>query len=105
MISRVKMTAAFAATLLITTAAAQTPAPATTEQRVESLLARMTLEEKLGQLIQYTASKEEIRDLAAKGSVGCIFSIGGAVETNALQRAAVDESRLKIPLLFANDVI
>ena len=78
---------------------------ASVDQRVESLIHQMTLEEKLGQLIQYTASQPDVRGLAAKGGVGCVFNSGGAAQTNALQRAAVEESRLKIPLLFAHDVI
>ncbi len=77
----------------------------TIDERVEELLSRMTIEEKLGQLLQYTPSRPEIRELVAKGSVGCVFGVGGATETNPLQRAAVEESRLKIPILFANDVI
>jgi beta-glucosidase len=91
-----------AAILVVAPLAAQT---ASRDQRLESLLRRMTLEEKLGQLIQYTGSQPDIRGLAARGGVGCVFNYSGAAQTNALQRAAVEESRLKIPLLFANDVI
>ncbi len=65
----------------------------------------MTLEEKLGQLIQYTNAQPDLRSLVTKGAVGCVFNLNGAAKTNALQHAAVDESRLKIPLLFAHDVI
>ncbi|HEV8658141.1 MAG TPA: glycoside hydrolase family 3 N-terminal domain-containing protein [Thermoanaerobaculia bacterium] len=75
------------------------------DERVERLLRRMTLQEKLGQLLQYTPSQPDIRELVASGGVGCAFNFGGAAETNALQRVAVEESRLKIPLLFAHDVI
>ena len=86
---------------LALSAAAQSP---TLDQRVDELLARMTLEEKLGQLLQYTPSPE-VRDRVAKGAVGSVFGIGSAREVNELQRAAVNETRLKIPLLIANDVI
>jgi len=88
--------------LFVAPLAAQAP---NLDERVEALLRRMTLEEKLGQLIQYTPSQPDIRALAAKGSVGCVFNYGSAAQTNALQRAAVEESRLKNPLLFAHDVI
>lgn len=98
---------ALAALLLVVPAAAQTPStlPPAIEQRLEKLLSQMTLEEKLGQLLQYTASQPEIGELARKGAVGCVFNLGGVAETNALQRKAFEESRLKIPLLFGHDVI
>ncbi len=80
-------------------------AGATVEERIETLLSQMTVEEKLGQLSQYTTGPENLHELIAKGEVGCVFNIGGAAETNELQRIAVEKSRLKIPLLIANDVI
>jgi beta-glucosidase len=83
------------------------------ERRVEALLKQMTLEEKVGQLVQYSAgdatgpASERIsfRDLIAKGQLGSLLNVTGAVETNALQRIAMTQSRLKIPLLFGLDVI
>jgi beta-glucosidase len=75
------------------------------DQRVEDLLAQMTLEEKLGQLIQHTGGHPDLKSLAEKGGVGCIFNVTGAATTNELQRAAMEKSRLKIPILFAHDVI
>jgi beta-glucosidase len=98
-----RIAAAVLTSFLACSALAQSPAA--TEQRVESLLAAMTLEEKLGQLIQYTASPKNLADRIAEGGVGCIFNYSGAAETNALQRIAVEKSRLKIPILFAHDVI
>jgi beta-glucosidase len=80
---------------------------------VDSLLAKMTLEEKLGQLVQYSGrwaqtgpdvpqgGDEEIR----AGRVGSFLNIHGAEPTCRIQRLAVEESRLGIPLLFAHDVI
>ena len=75
------------------------------DQRVDALLARMTLEEKLGQLIQITPPREGGPELLGKGGVGCIFNLGGAEQINELQRLNMEGSRLKIPILFAHDVI
>ncbi|MET1162377.1 MAG: glycoside hydrolase family 3 N-terminal domain-containing protein [Pseudoxanthomonas sp.] len=80
---------------------------------VEALLARMTLEEKLGQLNQppginndtgpkaKAAGTEQVR----KGQVGSFLGTQGVKQTCELQRVAVKESRLGIPLLFGFDVI
>lgn len=84
-----------------------------TESQVESLLKKMTLEEKIGQLVQYTAgvptgpgtSRADYRTLASQGGLGSVFNLTGAAETNALQKVAVEQSRLHIPLIFGLDVI
>ncbi len=80
---------------------------------IDALLARMTLEEKLGQLNQprglgndtgpaaQAASEAQI----GGGEVGSILGVDGARRTCELQRVAVQRSRLGIPLLFASDVI
>src|SRR5438128_3347347 len=70
----------------------------------------MTLEEKLGQLQQLDGEangnfRPEHRDLARKGVLGSTLNVRGAQKTNELQRIAIEESRLKIPLLFGFDVI
>ena len=80
------------------------------ERRVEALLARMTLEEKLGQLQQLDGHwdgryKDEQPGLARQGLIGSTLNVRGARATNELQRAAVEGSRLKIPLIFGFDVI
>lgn len=80
------------------------------EQRIEALLSRMTLEEKLGQLQQLDGHADgRLRDehlaLARKGLLGSTLNVRGAAHVNELQRAAVEGSRLKIPLIFAFDVI
>ena len=80
------------------------------EQRINALLARMTLEEKLGQLQQLDGEsngnfRPEHRDLVRKGLLGSTLNVRGAQRTNELQRIAVEESRLKIPLLYGFDVI
>ncbi|HEY7567139.1 MAG TPA: glycoside hydrolase family 3 N-terminal domain-containing protein, partial [Gemmatimonadaceae bacterium] len=83
------------------------------ERFVDSVLARLTLEEKLGQLNQVSglgnptgpggtpAGYEQIR----RGQVGSFLNVVGADTTRKIQRIAVEESRSHIPLLFALDVI
>jgi beta-glucosidase len=80
------------------------------ERRITALLARMTLEEKFGQLQQLDgeaggAYRQEHIELARKGLLGSTLNVRGAARVNELQRVAVEESRLKIPLIFAFDVI
>ncbi len=78
--------------------------------RADRLLAEMTLEEKLGQLNMIDAGAPPDgaaameRDIAA-GRIGSLFNAYGAAETNALQRLAVEQSRLRIPLIFGFDVL
>ena len=87
------------------TLAAQTPA---TERKITSLLARMTLEEKLGQLNQLSVDNQPTPEqlaLVRKGLVGSFFNLTGAAATRDAQRIAVTESRLRIPLIFGHDVI
>src|SRR5687768_5241199 len=84
--------------------------PADVEQRIDQLLERMTLEEKLGQLQQLDGEangnyRPEHIEMVRKGLLGSTLNVRGAARTNELQRAAVNESRLKIPLLFGFDVI
>ena len=80
------------------------------DQQINALIARMTLEEKLGQLQQLDGEangnyRPEHRDLVRKGLLGSTLNVRGAQRTNELQRIAVEESRLKIPVLFGFDVI
>lgn len=87
----------------------------TFDQKVDSVLSLMTLEEKVGQLVQFTSGtdtgtktpkpKEGHEDLIRQGKVGSFLNIFGADETKRLQKIAVEESRLKIPLIFGLDVI
>jgi beta-glucosidase len=73
------------------------------EGRVNSLLSKMTLDEKLQQ-IQLLADWQATDDEARKG-LGAVFSLTDPVKINHLQHVAVDESRLHIPILFAFDTI
>jgi beta-glucosidase len=73
----------------------------------------MTLEEKVGQLVQYSAGqptgpgtgRTDYKDMIGKGQIGALFNITKARDSNAFQRIAVEQSRLHIPLLFGLDVI
>ena len=81
--------------------------------RVEALLKKMTLDEKVGQLAQYTVeyatgpggSNLNYDEMVAKGQVGSLQGVVGAEATNRYQRIAMEKSRLHIPILFARDVI
>jgi beta-glucosidase len=80
------------------------------ENKVQELLARMTLAEKLGQLQQVEGTWEgdfrpEQIQLAREGLLGSTLFVHGAAHTIELQRVAMTESKLKIPILFAFDVI
>ncbi len=76
------------------------------DAKVEELLSKMTLDEKIGQLVQKIGVSEENEKLIRSGKVGSLL-IGtpGPEVTNRIQKIAVEETRLGIPLLFANDVI
>ncbi|HEX4164413.1 MAG TPA: beta-glucosidase BglX [Bryobacteraceae bacterium] len=95
------------------------------ERRVNELLGRMTLDEKIGQLVQYSASQApatgpttaalnvnppgpngvDSYQLAKAGKLGSMLNTVGQQVTNHFQHAAVDNTRLHIPLLFGADVI
>lgn len=75
------------------------------DRRVDSLLALMTLDEKVGQLVQYSGTSAERETLLRQGKIGSFLNIVGARATREVQRMAVEETRLKIPLIFGLDVI
>jgi beta-glucosidase len=83
------------------------------EEKVDSVLALMTLQEKVGQLTLYTSDMDqtgaflrpEYKEDIEKGEVGAIFNAYGAAYTRSLQEMAVKNTRLGIPLLFGYDVI
>src|SRR5882762_4941730 len=83
------------------------------EKKIAALLQKMTLEEKVGQLVQYSAGqptgpgtgRTDYDSMIRKGEVGALFNITTARQVNDYQRIAVEQSRLHIPLLFGLDVI
>jgi len=83
------------------------------EEKADSLLALMTLREKIGQLTLYTSDwdvtgptmRKGYQNDIKNGDVGAIFNAIGAAYTRQLQELAVENTRLKIPLLFGYDVI
>ena len=80
---------------------------AATEKKIDDLLSRMTLDEKIGQLNQlsgYGYAPAMVGQIQA-GAVGSILNETDAATVNKLQREAVENSRLGIPLVFARDVI
>ncbi|WP_139558365.1 glycoside hydrolase family 3 N-terminal domain-containing protein [Methylotetracoccus oryzae] len=82
------------------------------EADVDALLRRMTLEEKIGQLVQYSAGqptgpgtgRSDYEDMIGRGQIGSLLNVVDPAKINAYQRIAVEKSRLRIPLLFALDV-
>lgn len=86
------------------------------ESKIDSLLALMTPEEKAGQLTQFSGDwwsnsnrtstiKDEHRALIKQGKIRSFLNVYGSEVTIEVQRMAVEESRLRIPLLFGFDVI
>lgn len=77
------------------------------DQRVESLLEKMTLEEKIGQMNQLNFDNldDDLLNSVKKGNIGSLLNVWDATTVNKLQETAVKESRLGIPLLIARDVI
>lgn len=79
----------------------------TVDQRVEEILGRMTIEDKIGQLNQMDGRRdiEKIKQEVREGTLGSIMNIVDPAVTDELQRIAVEESPSHIPLLFARDVV
>lgn len=84
-----------------------------TEARIERLLQQMTLEEKAGQMTQFSVGtptgpgtgRSDYKQMVANGQVGSILNMTGAAQTNAMQKIAVEQSRLHIPIIFGLDII
>jgi beta-glucosidase len=81
--------------------------------RVESILKSMTLDEKVGQLVQYSAGqptgpgtgRTDYKDMIGRGEIGALLNVVSPSDINEYQRIAVEKSRLHIPLLFGLDVV
>jgi beta-glucosidase len=83
--------------------------------KVDALLKKMTLDEKIGQLVQFSAGfatgpgsegkNQRFDELVEKGQVGSFLNVVGADATNHYQHIAMEKSRLHIPLIFGLDVI
>jgi len=105
-------------TALVLNATAQIKKPISAEEAkmntfITNLMAKMTVDEKIGQLNlpssgDITTGQANSSDIGKKiknGQVGGLFNIKGVDKIKAVQKVAVEESRLKIPLLFGMDVI
>src|ERR1035437_270454 len=83
--------------------------PADLEVRISRLLARMTLDEKIGQMSQSTSMKtplsDQIKDEIRRGRWGSFLNAGSPADRAEAQRIALRQGRLSIPLLFGRDVI
>jgi beta-glucosidase len=83
------------------------------DARIESLLHSMTLEEKIGQLVHYSAGqptgpgtgRTDYKEMIALGQIGALLNVIDTPLINEYQRLAVEKSQLHIPLLFGLDVI
>jgi beta-glucosidase len=83
------------------------------DARVESILRTMTVEEKVGQLVQYSAGqptgpgtgRTDYGDMIARGQIGSLFNVVDPQEINKYQKIAMEKARLHIPILFGLDVI
>lgn len=83
------------------------------DAKVESVLRSMTLDEKVGQLVQYSAGqatgpgtgRTDYEDMIALGQIGALLNVVDPHEINRYQRIAIEKSPLHIPLLFGLDVV
>src|SRR5580693_4352256 len=115
----VRKSASFAAVVFLSMTtlrmlfAEPSPADPKMEPFVSSLLAGMTLEEKIGQLnllstgfdVTGPVASKNVEQTVRRGLAGGVFNLYTPARVRALQKVAVEESRLHIPLLFGYDVI
>ncbi len=96
-----------------TALAQQSSQDARMNQFIDNLMSKMTLREKIGQLnlpvtgdiVTGQAKSSDIAGKIARGEVGGLFNLKGVDKIREVQRIAVEQSRLKIPLIFGMDVI
>lgn len=77
------------------------------EKEINALLSKMTLDEKIGQMNQlsYYETNDQLLTQIKKGGIGSLLNIIDPVEVNKVQKAAMENSRLGIPLIIGRDVI
>jgi beta-glucosidase len=113
-----RLASAFALLLvLVALPRAQSLVNSETERKIDALIAKMTIEEKVGQLNQYSSAfdvtgpppsagaQRVMYDQIRQGLVGSVLNVTGAEATRRMQQLAVENSRLKIPLMFGLDVV
>ena len=109
-----RKTSALLAAVLIGTAAVQAQkSPQDMDRFIDGLMKKMTLEEKIGQLNlpvsgEITTGQAKSSDVAKKiekGLVGGLFNLKGVERIRDVQKLAVENSRLGIPLIFGMDVV
>ena len=94
-------------TLLIISCPLFAFAQTTVDERVEEILSRLTIEEKICQLNQLDGRRdiEKVKQEVREGTLSSIMNIVDPAVINELQRIAVEESPSRIPILFARDVV
>lgn len=79
------------------------------DQKIDELISKMTLEEKIGQMFQafdgFYPDEDSMKNAVRNGNVGSFLNVQGADKIGELQRIALEESKHGIPLLFGRDVI
>lgn len=111
-ISKFVLTTVIAASAIAATATAQTN-KGQMDKFVDNLMNKMTLQEKIGQLnlpvsgdiVTGQAKSSDVAGKIRNGHVGGLFNVKGVENIREIQKIAVEQSRLKIPLLFGMDVI
>ncbi len=113
MIKHISLAAALCVAMSQACGATSAASQASVDERVEALLRQMTLQEKAGQLTQYSGDwnatgpvnfKGNLKELLQTGRVGSMLNVLGADSTRQYQEQAL-RSRLRIPLLFGQDVV
>jgi beta-glucosidase len=116
-VTRLVGVVALSLALIPATLSAQGLVDPATEKKIDVLLSRMTLEEKVGQMNQYSSAfdvtgpapsegtQKAMYDQIRTGLVGSLLNVTGAEATRKAQQIAVENSRLKIPMIFGLDVI